>query len=81
MPDGSGRAYMMENKATVRAYIERLTVEPKDQLIIGNLPMKYAREVRQAVIGFFLGSREDEGSKTSDENSSGEQTASSPQNT
>ena len=65
VPAGNGLVYMMPNHDKIRAYAERLMIEPTDQLSILNLPMKYAREVTDAVANFFRLSDATSQSKTS----------------
>lgn len=53
VPAPDGLAYPMENREAVKRYVERLVVEPTDQLLIAGLPLSVGRDLRDAVLGFF----------------------------
>lgn len=78
-PDGS--IFTVENNVVIRAYIERCLVAPKDPIILEAGGFRLARQLRDAVLGFFrAGPSEAEASKTSATTSSSapEKDASTP---
>lgn len=50
-PDGT--VFMVENGETLRSYIAKCLVEPKDPLALNQGGVKLARAVKGAVLGFF----------------------------
>lgn len=50
-PDGT--VFMVENSETLRAYIAKCLVEPKDPLALNQGGVKLARAVKGAVLDFF----------------------------
>ena len=63
-PDGS--IFTVENNVVIRTYIERCLVAPKDPLVLEAGGFRLARQLRDAVLGFFrAGPSEAEPSKTS----------------
>lgn len=52
-----GLGYVAENTETVRAYIERLVIEP-DAMLLAQLSLADAMKVKSAVLGFFIDARQ-----------------------
>lgn len=68
-PDGS--VFAVENAVVIRAYIERCLVAPTDLLLLEAGGFRLARQIKEAILGFFRGELSgDEASKTSPTTSS-----------
>lgn len=55
--DGSGMIYTAEKDDTIRAYIERLLVSPKDSALLNQLNATDTFQLRDAVHDFFASAR------------------------
>lgn len=55
--DGSGMIYTAEKDDTIRAYIERLLVSPKDSSLLNQLNATDTFQLRDAVHDFFASAR------------------------
>lgn len=53
----SGLIYTADNDDVIRAYIERLLVEPKDPALLMQLTLADTLQLRDAIFGFFQAAR------------------------
>jgi hypothetical protein len=53
-----GMIYQSEKDGVVQSYIERLLVEPKDPLLLGQLTLADTLQVKEAIHSFFMAARE-----------------------
>lgn len=56
-PSAEGRPVVIENDAAIAAYIEACVVEPKDKLLLGQVQLADAMDIREAVLDFFVEAR------------------------
>ncbi len=52
-----GRLIGAEHTETVKAYLDRLIVEPKDQLVLGQMDLADSMKVKAAMMDFFINAR------------------------
>jgi hypothetical protein len=54
LPLKEGSWFRSDNTEVLAAYVGILVVEPKDKLLLGQGGFKLAREIKDAVLSFFL---------------------------
>lgn len=57
VPGPQGEGVVVDNDAAIAAYAEACMVEPKDKLLLDQVQLADAMEVKEAIIGFFLAAR------------------------
>ena len=57
MPDPKGKPVVVDNDAAIAAYFEVCVVEPKDKLLLDQLGLADAMDVKDEIIGFFGAAR------------------------
>jgi hypothetical protein len=57
VPDGGGGGIVVDNDAAIAAYVEACTVEPRDKLLLAQVSLADAMDVKDAILGFFAAAR------------------------
>lgn len=52
-----GMQYTADNEGTIKLYIDRCLVEPKDPLLLEQLSLADAMKLKETVVNFFLAAR------------------------
>src|SRR5258708_16187511 len=52
VPGPNGEALVVDNDAAIAAYIDACTVEPQDKLLLSQVQLADAIDVKEAVLGF-----------------------------
>ena len=48
-----GSPFLVENVETIRRYIQLCVVEPQDPALLSQLGARYAKQVKEKILGFF----------------------------
>lgn len=70
VPGESGKLVYIENDQAIAGYMEACMVEPKDKLLLDQVQLADAMNIRDAVVDFFVEARRESRSPTSPTSSS-----------